>query len=169
MKRFLCILLLFALLLPVTACTDKNIERPISYYYLRRTNSFGTPDSMIAPEIVEGALFSHIAPMLRSYLMGPRDLTLSSPFPKGTYLMNVDIGTDTISITLTDSFASLTGIELTLACCALAKTVTEFSGIDTVQIQTASELLDGDTSIIIHAGDIILYDDYSIDATEGTE
>ena len=169
MKRFLCVLLVLVLLLPVAACTDNNIEHPISFYYLRRANSFGAPDSVIAPEIVEGAQFSHIAPMLRSYLMGPRDLTLGSPFPKGTYLLDVDIGTDAISITLSDSFASLTGIELILACCALAKTVAEFSGFDTIEIQTASELLDGDTSLIIHASDMILYDDYSIDVTEGTE
>ena len=169
MKRFLCMLLVMMMLLPLLGCTDKKIDEPISFYYQRRSYSLDSKDSVIVPEIVDGSRYSNISLVLGSYFRGPSDPTLESPFPAGTYLLDTAINDDLLVITLSDNFAILTGIDLSLACCALAKTAMDYSGVNAVQIRAVTALLDGDTSITVHAEDIILYDSYTHTATDGTE
>ena len=168
MKRYICYLLVLSIILSFCACTSKEIDNPIPFYYLRKNFSFGSEDSMIAPEIVDGTQFSSLSFTLSAYLRGPSDLALKSPFPAGTFLLGTDVQNNTLVITLSDNFASLTGVELTVACCALAKTAIAFTDVECVKIKAVTALLDGDASITIQESDIVLYDDYSA-ATDNTE
>lgn len=162
MKRSICCFLILSLLLSFCGCRSSNIENPISFYYLRKAPSFGSYDSIIAPEIVDGDEFTTIAKVLHFYLRGPDDPTLKTPFPPGTYLLDVKAAGDGLTVTLSDSFASLTGVSLSLACCAIAKTAMEYSGVDSVEIRTDSAPLDGEESIIIRHADLVLYDSYDV-------
>ena len=158
MKRIVCFFLIFALLLPLCACNRNTIENPLPFYYLRREYAYGTQSEVIAYELVDRSEFSSISKVLHFYLRGPNDSSLKTPFPPGTYLLDAKINEDTLVVTLSDSFAKLTGISLTLACCALAKTAIEFSGVSSVKIRTTSALLDGESSVTVRLSDLILYD-----------
>ena len=153
MRRYLCILLVLSILFSLFGCRSNDFENPIVFYYLRKTDTFDSDDSVIAHEIVEGSRYSHISLVLSAYFQGPQDSTLESPFPAGTYLLNTQKADDILTITLSREFASLSGVSLSLACCALAKTVMEYTGVSAVQIQTLSTLLDGDASIVIRESD----------------
>lgn len=169
MKRLLCIVIVLSFMLPFFGCKSNTIESPLPLYFLRKSQHFGSEDSIFFPEIVDSTQFASLSSMLRFYLQGPIDSTLKSPFPKNIYLVEVEISEDILIITLSDSLATLTGVDLSLACCALAKTTYAFNGIETVQIQARSALLDGEASITIHIGDIVLFDDYSTAATGSTQ
>lgn len=158
MKRGICFLLILTMILSLCGCRRNNIENPISFYYLRKAPSFGTQDSVIAAEIVDGGEFSTVSKVLHFYLRGPKDATLKMPFPPGTYLLDAKIAGDQLKITLSDSFAAHTGVSLSLACCVLAKTAMEYADVLSVEIRTNSALLDGEESIIIHYNDLVLYD-----------
>ena len=162
MKRRICCFLILSLLLSFCGCRSSNIENPISFYYLRKAPSFGSYDSIIAQEIVDGNEFTTIAKVLHFYLRGPEDPTLKTPFPPGTYLLDAKTSGDTLTVTLSDSFATLTGVSLSLACCAIAKTAMDFSGVLSVEIRTNSARLDGEESIVIRHTDLILYDSFDI-------
>ncbi len=166
MKRIVCFFLIFALLLPLCACRRNTIENPLPFYFLRRDYAFGAHSEVIAPELVDRNEFSSISKVLHFYLRGPSDSSLKTPFPPGTYLLDAKITGNTLVVTLSDSFAKLTGISLTLACCALAKTAIEFSGVTSVEIRTISALLDGESSITVSLSDLVLYDSCPAPAAE---
>ena len=166
MKRFLSILLTFFLIFSFFGCKSNTIEEPVSFYYLRKNITFNAEDSVIGYEIADGSQFTHVSKMLAAYLKGPKDQNLTSPFPAGTYLLNTEKIDDLLIVTLSDNFAALTGISLSIACCALTKTIVEYTGVEAVEIQTVFGLLDGEKSVIIYADDIVLYDSYETTSTE---
>lgn len=169
MKRFLCILLVLSFLLPAMGCRSEKIDTPVSFYYLRKSYAFGDADSILAAEIKDASQYPSTSAMLGAYLRGPGELTLEPPFPAGTYLLDLKEENGCLFITLSDNFASHTGIALSLACCALAKTAMEFSGAETVQIRAVTALLDGESSITVTADAIVLHDSYEVSPTGGTE
>ena len=158
MKRSICFLLILTILFSLSACNNQTIKNPLSFYFIQRNYSFGMSDSVIAAEIIDSTEFTNISKVLHFYLRGPEDPSLKTPFPPGTYLLDAKTTDNRLIVTLSDSFAKLTGISLTLACCALAKTAISFSGVESVEIQTVSALLDGEKSITINQSDLIFYD-----------
>lgn len=162
MRRGIGFIFALVFLFSLCGCRNNTIENPQSFYYLRKSPSFGTYDSVIAAEVVDGTDFTTISKFLHFYLRGPKDSTLKLPFPPGTYLLDTKLKGDLLTITLSDSFAASTGVSLSLACCALAKTAMDFSGVTTVEIRTASSLLDGEESIKIQRSDLVLYDNCTI-------
>ena len=169
MKRSLCILLVLLMLVPILGCRNDEIENPLAFYYLRKDDNFGSDDSVIASEIVDGTRYKQLQIMLGAYFQGPQDPNLASPFPTGMYLLNAQVHENFAVVTLSREFASLTGISLSLASCALAKTIMEYTGVETVQIQTLATPLDGESSITIHESDILLIDSFTADTTDATE
>ena len=170
MKRPICLLLVLTVLLSMSACRNNtSIQDPVMLYYLAKENVADSDGNVLAYEIISGVHSSHVSMLLPAYLQGPLDPALESPFPTGTHLLNLQISDDLLVVTLSQEFSVLTGISLSLACCALAKTVMEFSGVKTVQIQTLSGTLDGDDYIIIHEEDILFYDNHIANTTDTTE
>ena len=169
MKPAISMLLVLVLLVSCVGCKSQKIDDPVSFYYLRRSYNFGSSDSILAAEIKDASQYSTLSVMIGAYLRGPSDLTLASPFPAGTYLLNLKEENGCLYITLSDNFASITGIDLTLACCALAKTAMEFSDAESVQIEAITALLDGDSFINVTADSIFLHDSYEDFTTNTTE
>lgn len=169
MKRFLCFLLVLLFLFPVSGCKNNTIEKPFNFYYLRKNYTYGSDDGVISAEIVDATDFFNLARMLAVYFRGPNDQNLVSPFPAGTYLLNTEKNGDLLTITLSDNFATLTGISLSIACCAIAKTVSEYTDVEAVEIQTVFSLLDGEKSIRVDIDGIVLQDEYVVAETEPTQ
>jgi len=169
MKRLLCFVTALSILILCVGCSGQKIKKPVNFYYLKTEYTIGTEDSVIAPEIRESAGYTSDQILLTQYLRGPKGNHLTSPFPAGTALLNVEQTNRCFYITLTDSLAMLSGIELTLACSALAITCAQLTDAPIIQIQTESAMLDGEPYIVISTDSLFLADVYTDTATEGNE
>lgn len=164
MKRlicgFLCLLLCFSLF----GCQQEEelpILKPVEFFYLRTTFSYTDTDTILGSEFRESAGHeTDLVYLIDLYFGGPESDTLSLPFPRGCTVVSITPKGSAISIIVSDQFAKLSGMNLTVACVCLAKTLTALSGYSTVIIQTRTQLLDGKKSITIQDGDPVLLDDY---------
>ena len=159
MKKVICMILVALLFYSLSACENKKIENPVNFYYLREKYTYGSVDSVISAEIHESPDTNNTAGLITQYLKGPQDSFLTSEFPFGTKLVALNKQDHAISITLTDNISKLSGTSLTIACVCLAKTVMEYTGINTVFISAETKFLANKSYITITADDILLLDD----------
>ena len=162
LKRFLCNVLLLIWLLPLIACSNQdNIHVPVKYYYLRNEVLFNTQDGVICHEVRESKENeSNFPQLLRDYLTGPLTNECRSPFPKDIALVSLRTDESMLIITLSDNFADLTGLDLTLACVCLAMTAIEITDAQSVSIQTENVPLDGKMSIMIDNSSVYFSDNH---------
>lgn len=156
MKRILC-LILALLLVTLSGCHYRkggDILEPVEFYYPRKSASFiyGTENGVLTAEIREAS--GHVDDLnylLTMYFYGPQDDNLRSPFPAGCALRGIRVEDDTLYIRLSESFTTLEGTELTLACAALANTcfsITDFTSVcidSKSDKRTVSMMLDKDS------------------------
>ena len=156
MKRVICLMLALLLLL-LTGCQyneSGGILEPVEFYYPRKSASFiyGTENGVLTAEIREAS--GHVDDLnylLTMYFYGPQDDNLRSPFPAGCALRGIRVEDDTLYIRLSESFTTLEGTELTLACAALANTcfsITDFTSVcidSKSDKRTVSMMLDKDS------------------------
>ena len=159
MQRLICFLLAVCLLFCLCACKQHAPENPVTFYYPFLKNTCAENRNVLAEEIRETVGNTDVSSLITLYLNGPDDAKLASPFPAGTNLVAIHAEKDTITITLTDRFATLSGIELTLASTALGLTCMKLTGAKTVQIQTQAMALNGSEQIVINADNLLLSDD----------
>jgi hypothetical protein len=158
MKKWISLLLIGAVLL--CGCTQRKpeLQKPVSFYYLPAEYTFGVTDCIILPELREGSGIDDLKEMLALYLNGPVDPAFHSPFPVGTKLLELEQTDDTLHLTLSDSFASLQGHRLTLACAAITKTCLELTSCVNIQIRAETAALDGQKFIEMNASSLLLLD-----------
>lgn len=163
MKRlvcgFLCLLLCFSL----SGCKEDLVPmtEPVEFFYLRDSFSYTDTDSVIGSELREAAGHKEdLNYLLDLYFSGPQSDALAKTFPPECSSVSFSTRGSTITIVVTDAFASLTGMDLSVACVCLAKTLTGISGFHTVVIRAQTQLLDGKKSITIRNEDSVLLDDY---------
>lgn len=162
MKRSICLILCAAALLSMIACAgcSQQIKRPGAFYYRRETIAFGTEDSVIAPEIRElSGLEGDLDGILDAYFAGPESSALLSPFPRDSRAVSWERSGSTLTMTMNDAFAALSGVELTIACSCLARTLLGLTDAELLRIQAETALLGGERAITLSAGDLCLYDD----------
>lgn len=166
MKRLICILLCLFLIVMSSACAQQQSEftDPVAFYYLRVQDPdsihHGSIDSIIAPDIREGHdLRGNTELLLQRYLSGPVSDTCRSPFPVGTYLVQYEMDGTTLSVTLSDHVARLTGMDLTLACACMTRTLLDLTDANAVRIQAETLYLDGKASITMNQSILVLLDE----------
>lgn len=166
MRRIIGFLLCFVILFCLVGCTkqQEKLHDPIEFYYLHSTQKnqiqHGSEHSVITPESREGlGLRRHPGLLLDQYLKGPKTEYVQSPFPSGTTLIEWTSDDAVLTIILSDEFAELSGIELTIACACITKTFLELGGFDTVIIQAETLMLDGKASITMNSSNLLLFDD----------
>lgn len=146
MKRVICIALIFILTMLTLGCGKQSSdgEEPANFYYRNYSVSFFEEDSVIAPEVRDISRFSgNTLSIINAYLEGPLSEKLSSPFPNGLQAVSIDRTGDTLSITFTEQLASLSGLDLSIACACICSTVTELMGNCVIEIKTPVPFLDG--------------------------
>ena len=158
MKKLLCILLALCLL-PLFGCAQPEdpIENPVFFYYRQKTLTYDNENSVITKELRDaGRRADDISYLLEQYLRGPQ-----STFPRGSRI-TLQVQEDTAVIVVNSNFATLTGIDLTLACACLTLTVCELTGTEHALIQGQDMLLDGNQSIAMSRSSILLLDSSNI-------
>lgn len=157
MKYLRCLCLLLALLLLAGCGADQESgENAVKFYYLQAQIGYSSEDSVITWEhrSDNGTLYE----TLTLYLQGPLSDELTSPFPAGTSLVEIDEEDQVLNLKLNARLATLTGMELTLACTCLAKTCFAMTDAREVRISANDTLLDGVKYITITTDSLLLTD-----------
>lgn len=156
MKRTIAILIL---LLALCGCGHRESTKKLTkLYYPQSQISYGSQTSSIGYETRDTFAFSNEA-ILQSYLEGPSTASLNQPFPANVSLTLLKVIDKQASIVLSDEYATLNGISLSIANACLSKTVMELCNVDTVTIQCESSPLGGSPSITIGYHELLIFDD----------
>ena len=160
MKKQICLLLIFAVVLSLGGCGSESYQDPGHFYYLRTTSRFSGGDGVIVPEVRElKNLRSDLDSVLLTYLEGPTTEDLESPFPRDTEMLDWKrIGTS-LHINFSKPFSQLSGIDLTLACACIAKTCMDVTDAQIIRIRADGALLNGSTYIVMDEESIRVLDD----------
>ena len=136
LKKQVSLLLALALLMAVCGCTQPQMSSPGSFYYKCAQPQFDAENSVIQAEQRELAeVHDDMKQMLELYLLGPQDPSLVSPFPRNTHVVDASIGNQTLYLTLSEEFAQLSGVDLTIACGCITRTAAALFPIDQVHFQ----------------------------------
>ena len=148
MKRATILLLLFAILLSLTACQSPTEKNSLTFYYIKNTeNSDGISDIIVPffPNINNTSY--DYAELLNLYFNGPTNYSCYSPFPASTTLEELSVTQSKAKLTLSPQFATISGVELTIACACLTRTVIALTGVSSVQISVNGAQLCGEDSL----------------------
>ena len=160
MKRIF-ILCLILLMLPLAGCQKNTTEAeyPVTVYYKRTQPTHGAADSVIAATTIEGKNHENdYSYLLSRYLKGSSDPLFARTFPRGTTLVSFKLDALTAKIVLGDHFSSLSGMDLTIACVCLTRTVMELTGCQEVIISAETTKLNGENFITLSADSYLLID-----------
>ncbi len=158
MKKWTLLLLLLALMLPVLGCsqTGDPPDNAVIFYYRRAEFSHGSPDSLIVAEYRVPA--QNLMGQLNQYAAGPVTEGLVSIFPLGGRIVKCDIHEDVAYVTVSDEFAALSRMELTVSCACITKTVMGLTHVTGVQIQAENALLGNNQYLFMDADSLLLFD-----------
>lgn len=162
MKRMCILLLIVVLLVSVLwGCKKEETEilSPVNFYYPKAVYSYGNADSVLGSEQRETAGFEgNFQYIMNLYLQGPNTSSLVSPFPANSTVVSIYYNNGCAYLVLNDAFAELSGLDLTLACTSLAKTIAEMTNMKSVDISVEAHDLDGSNHILLNMEDILLLD-----------
>lgn len=159
MKRLITVFLVLILSITAVSCSNSpKPERSIQFYYCTEKIKHGSKSGVIVSEtryFTEAEMSSAI---IAEYLSGPKSETLRSPFPAGLTVKDLKLGSARVEIILSDHIASQSGIDLTIACACIQKTIEDLTGIDSVQISAENEKINNQDVIIMESDSILLED-----------
>lgn len=159
MRKLWSVLLIFLLLLSFWGCTDGNQnQNTVAFYYRNPEFNYDAQCSPLTVEKRDSAVFSSPEETLAAYFAGPVSENLTNPFPAELKLILMAKDADTLYLTLSDEFADLDGLELTFACCCIAKTCMELTNTKNVVISAETSLLGGEKSITLNENNMNLLD-----------
>ena len=162
MKRWICLLLVIISLLMLYGCGNDKHEfvYPISVYYCRNEVTHHSPDGVFAKEMKEFSGFENdLQGFLNQYLNGPYSEELSSPFPAGSKILDLEPEENGILVKLSIHFSSLSGNEQTLAYACICKTIFELVDCTSIHLLIPSQNGNDDSSITMTKDQLLLIDD----------
>jgi len=145
MKRFTALVSALCLLLALFGCSEFSQGRtkpsnPIRFYYRLAEDPFNSDDGILGSERYDfGAKIPTLLEIFTQYFSGPTGETLVSPFPAGLEAKSVSLDNGVLTVTLDDSFSTLTGVNYTIAAACITRTMTQVEGVNSVCIETVSQ------------------------------
>ena len=135
-RRLRPLVLILAALVLFSGCSvvtnSDDSGTPVSLFYeYRNAEQVQDLESVIGDEERSVSVLS-LWDFLDLYFQGPLSEDMISPFPAGTRVMDIQYDNSIPTITLSGEYFSLMGVDLSVACCCLAKTVCDFIGRDSV-------------------------------------
>lgn len=160
MKRLICMLWIFGLLLSVIGCAQKDTPKvPATFYYSRIDSINAGENSLIAGEIREAAGYEgDLTSLLTLYMKGPVSNHLAQTFPKGLLITSLSINEGTIKINLNDTFSQMTNLDAGIACAAILRTVAGLTGSEDITVCIYGHFPYDNNSITLTFADILLTD-----------
>lgn len=167
MRKITSFLLLLAAIVALFGCANPQTEfiEPVKFYYLRNELTYGKADSVIYHEFFEASGHSSdYVYLINHYLEGPQSDSLAHTFPRNVSVVSFQTEAGQAYLELTENFSFLSGMDLTIACACLTKTITELTGASALHISVEDALLDGNQTITMRMEDVLLLD-HSAEAT----
>lgn len=169
--RKISLILCLCLMLGLLGCAGKQDqpEVPVQFFYPRQISSilYEGDDGVITHELRESAgNEENYRYLLNLYLRGPTAQSLRNPFPRATSVVSFEQYQDQVTVTLSDSFAQLSGMELTLAGACLLKTVNAMTGVQSLYIRAQTQPLDNSEYLLFRMNDLLLTDDTNTPDTD---
>ena len=133
----------------------KPLFDPVYFYYPRTEYDYGSADSAIAWEAMDGT--GHMDDfefLLSEYFAGPIDEGLVNPFPVGTTLLSARLEEDDFLLEVSAEALTLPEHQFTLGCSCLSMTCFELTQAETVTVSC------GEKSLTIRRNGMLLADDY---------
>ena len=159
MKQFCSFTLILAMLVCAVGCHQESSEpEEIAFYYCVSQPDYSIGSTALAPEYRGGVPQDSLHQTLELYLSGPLSSDLQSPFPQDLKLVGVNQNGSTIQLTFSPELATLTGLDLTIACGCLTLTTLALTSAQQVEIRTVSGLLDGQRTITMDKNTLLLLD-----------
>ena len=159
MRRLLAIALILFLSIGLLACGNtKSSGTAVEFYYRTEKLGYGNEAGVISGEQRYIADINAITDILSAYFSGPENVALHSPFPNDLAVKSITLNSTSIELVLSDQIAELSGIDLTIACACIQKTITEITGINTVHISAENEMINNQDVIILKPSNILLID-----------
>lgn len=156
MKKKLTLVLLCLLLLSGCGRKGKPLFEPVYLYYPRVEFDYGSADSAITWEAMDGT--GHMDDyfyLLAEYFEGPIDEGLYNPFPPGTELLSTELTEEGFLLKLTEEALALPEHRFALGCSCLSMTCFELTEAQAVTIHC------GEKSLTNHREEMLLFDDYT--------
>ncbi len=158
MKKIVLLLLVFSVTTGLLGCAAEQDDTV--FYYPRTEFLYHDAENVI---VAEKRYFSSktlsLQYLLVTYLVGPEDETLESPFPPNTRLYSTGALDDTLIVYLTD-VPKISDARFSLGCACLAMTAMAATDCEAVTI------VSGEKTLTITADDLLLRDAVMEEATE---
>ena len=139
--RPLALLLALCMLLQLCGCAlagqPEEQGNQVSLYYELRDSEDLKSAEVISAEVRVLDVLS-MMDFFALYFKGPESDALTSPFPPHTGVQDIRYTGDVLTLTMSDEYFSLIGVNLVLANCCIAKTVESYTGRDQVLITDES-------------------------------
>lgn len=159
MKHAISLFLALIMLCTLFGCgKEPTYQEPLSFYYRSTDLSYDAACVSVVSETREGAGLNTTEDILALYFNGPESTSLSNPFPAGLRLVSCNLEEKTLYLTVSKELASLTGMDLTLACSCITLTCLSIVGAEEVCIQAEGAKLGGQTTITMDRDSILLLD-----------
>ena len=121
MKQVLALFLCLCLML--AGCSSPKADSGVAFYYPRKQYLYHDVENVIVPEKREISGHSgDLQYLITLYLMGPKDESLSSPFPPDTRLEDVNTSDQRVQLILSSPDNNLSDSLFSLACACIAQT-----------------------------------------------
>ena len=141
MKRVIA-LLLVVMLLAGCSGPGTRMKEPVTFYYLRTHADSNVYDDFFSEGIIGSEIREasdhreNLRYLLTVYFRGPLAPELTSPFPMGCRILEIQQEDGKLTILLNPILAENSELDITIACACLAKTCMELTDVDTVQIES---------------------------------
>lgn len=159
MRKRIALLLCAALLLTLSGCSADTPMVEKQFFYRRSGIDHASADGVIGSEGRDISAYSDTGAILQAYLSGPESQELESPFPRDSRVLSWELRNDTLHLTMNEAFCALTGIELTIACTCILRTMTGICPVTSIQFQAEDGLLGDEKVLTFSEGSVSLYDD----------
>lgn len=159
MKRLITFFVVIILLITAASCSNSpKSGRSVQFYYCSEKIEHGSESGVIVSETRYFTEVEISSKIIAEYISGPKNEALRSPFPAGLTVKDLKLGSARVEIILSDHIASQSGIDLTIACACIQKTIEDLTGIDSVQISAENEKINNQDVIIMESDSILLED-----------
>ena len=151
MKRVLCLILFFCLMLSGCSITGDRIKEPVIFYYVDK-NYQKEMDQVIVSEVREASGHREdLSYLLALYSIGPSNEDLMSLLPRNTHITVAEHASDSIQLELSEIAQTMTDSDFTLACACIALTCMELTEVPQITVAC------GERNITIREDNLLLH------------